>query len=274
MTSTGLARLLTLLFLAVTLTAAEPLTVRRAGDELIVKFDRLDLLRQRHTKLTASVEFQPPTAGRPLLIDLLEPALQGAVVIDLGPAGKCDGVTVTVRDATGAVTLKQVVAPIPQLPAPSGLATAKSLAYIEPGAEMLKSAQARPQIPLPEAGQLRQVTLTPASRLVAKRDITFPITSGVDLPLIGGAVVGRQTAFPSDPARASIYFACKKAIYAGTRVERWQKFLLEVPVQSAWGTGRGDETIVLRPDQFEVHVTNEKAPGGANMLGAGDGDLG
>ncbi len=269
-----LVRLLPLLVLATTLTAAEQVAVYRAGDELIVKFDRLDLLRQRHTTLTASVEFQPPTAGKPLLIDLLEPALQGAVVIDLGPSGKCDGVTVTVKDATGAVIVKQVVAPIRQMSAPSGLAPGKSFAYIEPGAEMLKSAQARPQIPLPEAGQLRQVTLAPATRLVAKRDITFPITSGVDLPLVGGAVVGRQTAFPKDPARASIYFACKKAIYAGTRVERWQKFLLEVPVQAGWGTGRGDENIVLSPDQFEVHVTNEKSPGGANMLGAGDGDLG
>ena len=269
-----LVNLLPLLLLATTLTAAEQVAVYRAGDELIVKFDRLDLLRQRHTKLTASVEFQPPTAGKPLLIDLLEPALQGAVVIDLGPSGKCDGVTVTVKDATGTVTLKQVIAPIRQMSAPSGLAPGKSFAYIEPGAELLKSAQARPQIPLPEAGQLRAVTLAPATRLVAKRDITFPITSGVDLPLVGGAVVGRQTAFPKDPARASIYFACKKAIYAGTRVERWQKFLLEVPVQSAWATGRGDEDIVLNPDQFEVHVTNEKSPGGANMLGAGDGDLG
>ena len=269
-----LVNLLPLLLLATTLTAAEQVAVYRAGDELIVKFDRLDLLRQRHTKLTASVEFQPPTAGKPLLIDLLEPALQGAVVIDLGPSGKCDGVTVTVKDATGTVTLKQVIAPIRQMSAPSGLAPGKSFAYIEPGAELLKSAQARPQIPLPEAGQLRAVTLAPATRLVAKRDITFPITSGVDLPLVGGAVVGRQTAFPKDPARASIYFACKKAIYAGTRVERWQKFLLEVPVQPTWGTGRGDESIVLSPDQFEVHVTNEKAPSGANMLGAGDGDLG
>ncbi|MFM8468497.1 MAG: hypothetical protein ACKODH_00765 [Limisphaerales bacterium] len=158
---------------------------------------------------------------------------------------------------------------MPPLPAPGSPApAAKSFAYIEPGAEMLKSAQARPQIPLPEAGQLRAVTLAPAPRLVAKRDITFPITSGVDLPLIGGAVVGRQTAFPADAARASIYFACKKAIYAGSRVERWQKFLLEVPVSAAWGSGTGDETIVLRPDQIAVHLTNEKAPSGANMPGA------
>lgn len=277
MKSTCFAWLLPSLLLAATLTAAEPVTVRRAGNELIVQFDQLDQLRQRHAKLTASVELQPVTGGKPLLIDLLEPALQGAVVVDLGPSGKCDGVTVTVHDATGAVLLKRVVAPVPQLPAPGSLApasAAKSFAYIEPGAEMLKSAQARPQILLPEAGQLRPVTLAPAPRLMAKRDITFPITTGVDLPLIGGAVVGRQTAFPADAARASIYFACKKAIYAGSRVERWQKFLLEVPVSAAWGTGTGDETIVLRPDQFAVHLTNDKAPSGANMLGAGDGDLG
>lgn len=131
-----------------------------------------------------------------------------------------------------------------------------------------------PRILLPTANQMRHLKLTSPTRLVSKPEITFPVLAAVDFPLVGGSVLGRQTDFPDDPTRASLYFACKKAIYAGARVERWQKFLVEIPIQTTWGQGRGDESVTLSPSQFAVHVTKEKAPSGANILGTGDNDLG
>ena len=262
--------------------AADPVTAFRTGNELIVKFDRLDQLRNRHSQLTAVVQLQGPAGAREIPIDLDDPALQGAAVFDLTQFGRCDSVTVTLKHGPGQLLTQRRIAPLPEQPAAAGLlppvgsapSPPERLAYIEPGSALRESKQAAPRIVLPGAPQMRSLALAPAERRVAQRDITFPIIADTDLPLLGGAVLGRQTGFPDDPARTSIYFSCKKAIYDGPRLERWQKFLLEVPVQPAWGTGHGDETITLRPEQFAVHLTDEKTARGVNILGAGDGDLG
>ena len=135
---------------------------------------------------------------------------------------------------------------------------------------------ALPRILLPEVKQLRRIKLDAPKRLVSKSAITFPVVSDTDFPLMGCVVTSRQTAAPDDPAKASLYLSYKKAIYEGQppHVARWQKFLVEVPVQRAWGNGQGDESLTLTAKQFEVHLTRESAPSGKNMLGDGDGDLG
>ena len=282
-----------LLGAAATLGAAEKITALRTGEELIVEITRLDRLRLTHSKLTASLQLHQPAGDKHLLIDLTDPALHGALVIDLTASGRCDGLTVTVKTGSGEIIARQTITPIPEVPlaesittsAPGAPAITPQLAYIESGSAMRRSQLSPsattvdtqlvpPRILLPAASQMRQLKLASPTRLVSKPEITFPVLAAVDLPLVGGSVLGRQTDFPNDTSRTSLYFACKKAIYAGSRVERWQKFLVEIPIQSNWGQGRGDESVTLSPIQFAVHVTNEKSPSGANMLGTGDNDLG
>ena len=282
-----------LLSATATLSAAEKITAFRTGEELIVEITRLDRLRLTHSQLTASLQLHQPTGDQQLLIDLTDPALHGALVIDLTSSGRCDGLTVTVKNGTGEIIAKQTITPIPEIPLADSITTpppgappiTPQLAYIEPGSAMRRSQPSPPvssltnqslppRIRLPAATQMRQLKLASPTRLVSKPEITFPVLAAVDFPLVGGSVLGRQTDFPNDPTRASLYFACKKAIYAGARVERWQKFLVEIPIQTSWGQGRGDESVTLSPSQFAVHVTNEKSPSGANMLGTGDNDLG
>ena len=76
--------------------------------------------------------------------------------------------------------------------------------------------------------ELRHVKLA-AARRVAETDITYPVTSDVDLPLVGGSVVGRQTAAPNDPDKASLYFACKKGIYSGSAFSAGRNFWWKCP---------------------------------------------
>jgi hypothetical protein len=267
---------------ATTILSADPITAFRTGDELVVKLDRLDLLRQAHPQLNTELKLHRKGGDKTLLIDLSDPAVQGALIIDLAQFGQCDSLTATMKDRAGQVVTKQTIAPIPEVrvqsrfasPPTGKPASAQAFAFIEPGAEMRKAQTPAPRIVLPDANQLREIRLAQPGRMVAKKDITFPVLADVDFPIVSNAVTAGQTAAPNDPSRASLYFTCKKAIYDGPRVDRWQKFLVEVPVQNAWGAGNGDESVVLRADQFLVHVTNEKSPSGRNMLNNSDGDLG
>ena len=91
-------------------------------------------------------------------------------------------------------------------------------------------------------------------------------------------VLSRQSAAPKDLTKASLYISYKKALYEGTKLARWQKFLVEVPLQESWGRGQGDENVNVGNDVL-VHVTKEvkeKDWRGSqrHILGEGDDDLG
>ena len=260
--------------------------VVRAGDEPVVSLGRLDVLRQAHSGLSAALKLCGEGKERDIPVDLDDPAVQGGLVIDLVQFGRCDGISVTVKDSAGQPLVARTVAPIPEAPAQSSLVGGPAAegrhAYIEPGTQMRKAialsqqGPAMPRILLPDVRQLRRVKLDVAKRQVAKSAITFPVVADTDFPLVGGVVTSRQTAAPDDPAKASLYIAYKKAIYEGQppHVARWQKFLVEVPIRRQWADRQGDERLTLTAQEFDVHLTQERAPSGKNMLGDGDGDLG
>lgn len=251
--------------------AGEPVTIFRTGEELIMKIDRLDLLRQQHAVLKAVLQLRQNGQGKELTIDLSDAAVQSGLVIDLSQFGPCDGVTLNVTGDQGRALFSRAVAPIPEF-AVQRMKTSGTLAYIEPGTAI--AGAGAPRIELPDPRQLRELRLASPARLVTSKEITFPVVTDVDLPVLGGVIVGRSTVAPQDANKASLYFTAKKAIYRGNRVERWQKFLVEVPVQERWGAGGGDEKITLKPKEFVVHITNEKSPSGKNILNEKEGDLG
>jgi len=164
--------------------AGEPISAFRAGDELVVSLGRLDVLRQAHRGLTAALTLRGDGKDRDLLVDLDDEAVQGALVVDLAEFGRCDGVSVTVRDSAGQTVAAQAIAPIPQAPPESHVAApqpgkptaGEQYAYIEPGTAMRRApaggGPVPPRIVLPDVGQLRRVSLEPPSRRVAKAAIT------------------------------------------------------------------------------------------------------
>jgi hypothetical protein len=254
--------------------ADDAITVFRSGDELIVNIAGLEGLQRTHPELKANLRLKQDGKEVPMTIDLADPAVRGALVLDMAEFGRCDGISATIVSESGKEIASLTSGPIPERPVPgmkSGLSA--SFAYIEPGTAMRDALNA-PKIALPDLDQLRTINLDAPSRLVSKQQIKFPVVTDIDYPLIGGVVVGRQTAAPRDTNKASLYFSAKKAIYDGAKLERWQKFLVEVPVQEAWGAGEGDESLTLKPDEFEVHITNEEAPSGRNMLNDAESDLG
>jgi hypothetical protein len=266
--------------------AIEPIEIFRTGDELIVKLHRFDLLREANPALSAELKLRGSGKGqdKTLPMDLSDPAVKGTFVIDLSKFGNLAGVSMTVRGATGRPIAEKTIAPVPEIPVKSIFPPSPTgpFAHIEPGTAMAAvaagSRSSSPRIQLPDANKLRSVRIDPAKRFLSKQDITFPVISQGDAPLRGGFVLSRQTSAPKDAAKASLYVSYKKAIYEGEKLVRWQKFLVEVPIQKSWREGRGNETVQLA-SEVEVHVTNqvkEKDWSGRqrNILGEGDDDLG
>jgi hypothetical protein len=262
--------------------AAEPIEVFRTGDELIVRLDRFDLLRQANPGLSAELKLRGEGKEKVLAIDLSDAAVNGTLVIDLSKFGNCSGLSVTVKDAGGNSIVAKTASTIVESPVKSGFPAAATgpFAFIEPGTAMSAAPAdaSAPKIPLPDVKQLRAVRIDPPKRSISKQDITFPVMTEGDAPLRGGWVLSRQTAAPKDPTKASLYISYKKAIYEGAKLTRWQRFLVEVPIQESWGKGQGDETVNLGND-VQVHVTSEvkeKDWRGVqrNILGEGDDDLG
>jgi len=285
--SRGSILVLIALALCPSIRAVEPIEIFRTGDELIVKLDRFDLLREANPALSAELKIRGSgkVPDKTFPIDLSDPAVKGPLVIDLSKFGNLAGVSLTVRGATGNPLVEKTVAPVPEIPVKSNFPVSPTgaFAHIELGTAMDSGAAgarlSSPKIQLPDAKTLRSVQIDPAKRSLSKQDITFPVITQGDAPLRGGAVlVGRQTSAPKDATKASLYVSYKKAIYEGEKLDRWQKFLVEVPIQKSWGEGRGNETVQLA-SEVEVHVTNqvkEKDWRGRqrHILGEGDDDLG
>jgi hypothetical protein len=271
---------LIVLSLGTSLRASEPIEVFRTGNELIVQLERFDLLRKKHSGLNAELKLHGVGKDKDLLIDLSDAAVKGTLVIDLSKFGNCVGISIAVKDAAGKVLAEKTVAPIVEFPVQSKIAVSPNgpFAYIEPGSAMSAAPAgaglASPKIPLPDANKLRSVQIGSAKRSLSKQDITFPVISQGDAPLKGAVFLGRQTAAPQDPTKASLYVSYNKAIYEGDQLARRQKFLAEIPIQESWGKGQGDETVDLTRE-VQVHITNEVVEHWSgtprNMLGEGEG---
>lgn len=276
------AFVLSAIALAASTRAAEPIEVFRTGPELIIRLDRFDLLREANPGLMAELKLQGQGRMKDLRIDLADAAVNGTLVIDLSKFGDCAGMSITVKDAGGKAIVAKTVSPIAMAPLKSSFPVSQAgpVAYIEPGTAMsaAPAGASAPKIQLPDLKQLRTIQIDSPKRSISKQDITFPVITEGDAPLRGGWVLSRQTAAPNDPSKASLYISYKKALYEGAKLARWQKFLVEVPIQESWGKGQGDETVNIGND-VQVHVTSEvkeKDWRGAqrNILGEGDDDLG
>lgn len=240
--------------------ATEPIEVFRTGPELIIRFDRFDLLREANTGLMAELKLHGQGRAKDLLIDLSDAAVNGTLVIDLSKFGNCSEISITVKNAAGKRVAATTVSPIVEVPVKSRFPVSVNgpFAFIEPGTAMSAAAAgvSVPKIQLPDVKTLRTVRIERPKRSIAKQEITFPVITESEAPLRGGFVVSRQTAAPKDPTKASLYISYKKAIYEGAKLIRWQKFLVELPIQESWGQGHGDETVNIGND-VQVHVTSE-----------------
>lgn len=276
--SIGGTILTSLVFLSLSLPGiGAEVEVFRTGRELIVELERLDLLREAHPGLKAVLKLIGPGGTRDLNIDLADPAVKGSLVVDLSIFGNCTALVLSVMDGSGKSILEKQVAPIPEAPAQSRFADSGHFAHIEKGTAMGPAAPEL-RIQLPSAKGLRSVPIDRPVRSVSKQAITIPVVTDAEAPLRGAIALSRQTAAPNDPTRASIYLSYKKAIFVDGKLNRWHKFLVEVPIQTAWGEGSGDETVDLGTG-IEVHITNELGKPDwqniqHNILGDDDSDLG
>jgi hypothetical protein len=233
--------------------SAADFSALRAGDELILRFHDLDQQRLRGEPLRAEIDL---AGKRTLSVDFADPAQSQALVIDLHDFGSCDALRVLINNQTH--TLKPVVAAhAPGMPGP--------VAAVERGSKWSGDA---PRIQVPDTSALRTLKFETPQRVVNLADVTFPVISESDLPVLGSQNMVLLV-------KERLYFSYRKAVIDSQtlRVKHWRKFLVEVPVHADWALGSGDETLTLSPDQYRIHTSEELAPNGRLMLGAGSGGL-
>lgn len=264
--------------------AAEP-SIFRSGNELIVSISRLDQLRQAHPYLTATVRLIGTTGPEEFVVDLSDRLTPAALVFNVAGFGTVKEVTLNVKEGSGRAVITQMVGPVPTVTIPNALPVqAGEFAAIEAGSKLEPAAT--PRIMSPDLTKLRTLTLGAPSRQVAADAITYPVVTDADLP--GAAsnnyvIVSRQSFAPADDTKCSLYFSYRKAIYdtGTTKLKEWRKMLIEVPLDRAWLSRQGDETIELPLDGFAIHTTEERElankrwndPRGYNMLGGSSSGL-
>lgn len=264
--------------------AAEP-TVFRSGDEVIVKIKHLDLLRQTHKALKATVNLTWAGGEKRVDVDLTDQLASHAIVIDVASYGACTGITFEITNDTGKTVHSQRVSPVPEVTIPKTLPVHDGeFAAIELGSKL--DPAAAPRIAVPDLAKLRMQRLVAATRTVTADAITYPVFTDADLPgsaSTNGVIISRQSFAPDDATKISLYFSYRKAIYdsATTKLNEWRKMLIEVPLDRAWLNKQGDEIITVPLDGFAIHSTEERElanprwnePRGYNMLGGSSSGL-
>lgn len=225
----------------------------RSGDELIIQIEDLDRLRLQHADLKAQISL----AGKKTLsVDWGDPAIPAALAVDLAGFGPCD----TTSLKLGHETLSARVTPVTIQDA-----RGSRVADVELGT---KWQGAPPRVLLPDFATLRVESLAKPSRSIALANITYPVVSESDLPVLGSQNVVLLV-------NGRLYFSYRKAVMdeKTLRVKHWRKFLVEVPVDPKWAAGRGDEVVRVPKAGFRVHTSDERAPNGFLMLGESAGGL-
>lgn len=259
-------------------------TIFRCGNELIIKFPRLDQWRQAHEHLNALVRLTGVRGEKVLPVNLSERLTPEALVIDLTEFGACSAVSVDVQSASGKAVHSERVSPLPTVKIADLLPQTNRLAAIELGSK--HDPAAMPRIPLPDLSQLRVQKLVPATRAIMTDSITYPVVTSADLPGISSnnaVIVSRQSFAPRDSNEVSLYFSYRKAIYdtATSKLKEYRKMLIEVPLDRAWINRPGDAPILLPLKGFAIHTTEERElanprwndPRGYNMLGGSSSGL-
>lgn len=249
----------------------------RSGNEVVVRVDRLDALRRDHKQLTATVLLRGAGGEKSFRIDLQDRIVSDSLIFDTSGYGECASVELQVVDGAGRTLIDRRASPLPTIAVADSLAASGAVAAIERGSQLQGT---DPRIALPDAASLRSEKLAAPTRRVTSAEITYPVIAPDDFAGSGSTnyvVVSRQSFAPADSSKCSLYFSYRKPTFdaATMKLKEWRKMLVEVPVDEAWATGSGDQTITLPLERFAIHTTEERErfgkrwndPRGYNMLG-------
>jgi hypothetical protein len=219
----------------------------RNGNDLVIHPGDLDTLRLRGGDLRSELVLPD---GTTLAIDWSDPAIQQSLVVDLTGSGPVNTIQFRLAGETRTVPVTTVTTP------DLGGGT---LASMERGTSWTGDL---PRIALPDESALPVATLAKPAREIAVADITHPVVSSNDLPVLGSQNVVLLV-------NGRLYVSYRKAVIDETtlRVSHWRKFLVEVPVDPAWAGESGDAVVTLPPGSFRVHTSDERTAKGHLILG-------
>ena len=101
-------------------------------------------------------------------------------------------------------------------------------------------------------GEMRTVDIE-ASRKRVAADFTLPIAGKASF-------VSRQTAYPDDKTKYSIYTPVNSDLYDPEtgRHESAFKYMVEIPIDPAWVATEGDSVIQVPAEALRIHMTSEE----------------
>ena len=253
---------------------AEPVSVAQYADAVVIRLHGFDILRRHLPNLRLECHFVRADGSTTpkQVIDLTEPWEKPAVILE--KSGEAYAKVLVALRSGAEVFLRRLYDLGPELEVPSLVPLLGQNAAIEPGQSMGEA----PVIPLPDLTLLDEIGVTAAPREVDLDAVTRQARSDINYPLVSAknnCAVSRQTAFPSDDSKRSIYVPLKSQLYDQVTGNPTivAHYLCEVPLDPDWLNGTEDLIVNLGPEDVKVH-NSDQTYNGYNILGQGAGGLG
>ena len=252
----------------------EPVSVAQYDDAVVVYLHGFDVFGSRYPALELKYRMilADGTMGAEQTLDLTNVWEKPSIIL------RKDGTeyaALVVTASSGAeVIFRRLYSPNGTLDPQTQVATLAQNSAIELGQFLTEA----PMIPLPDRTQFASLTVgTPgrafdldAGTLQVKSEINYPQVSSIQL-----CALSRQTDFPTDESKRSLYVPLKSQLFNQTTglPAGVAHYLCEIPLDPHWLTGTDDLAISLAAGEIKVHRTDRK-DGSTNILGGGGGGLG
>lgn len=247
-------------------------SVEQYPQMVVVYIHDFDLLLDESDELVADVNI----GGRAYNIDLTAQYQQPALVFRKAGPERIPTVSVAITADGQRIFNEDINAGQVHTPEPA-IELADEEAFIEPGNHM----GGAPVIRQPRLDNLPQIELAAAVRRVDFNEIAARAESDINFPIVSAnnnCAISRQTDFPGDPSRRSVYVPLKSQLYNQEtgQADIVMHYLAEIPLDPDWLTG--PDHISLDPDEIKVHTTSTLWPTdderGRYLTGTGSGGLG
>ena len=253
----------------------DPVSVAQYDDAIGVYLHGFDLMRESYPDLQLSYRLIQPdgTIDAVQTLDLTEPWEKPGIILRKNSSIEYTGIVLSASSGGANVFFRRFYPLGGSLDVPTVVPTLAQNAAIEPGQFLTQA----PVIPLPDRSQLAEVAIGFAKRIYNLDTGMLQVISDINYPLVGSnqlCALSRQTDFPDDDSKRSIYVPLKSHFYdQNGQPTVVRHFLCEVPLDAGWLAGTDDLAVNLSPGQIKVHQTDEQYQG-TNLLGRSSTGLG
>ena len=252
----------------------EPVSIAQYDDAVIIYLNGFDVARLRYPSLELKYRLILPSgiAGSEKTLDLTKPWEKPAIILR---KDSTEYAGIVISASSGAnIFFRRFYSLSGTINAPTIIPTLAQNSAIELGQFVSQA----PSIPLPDRTQFADLVVGAAGRTYDLDAGTLQVKSEINYPQVSSgqlSALSRQTDFPNDDTKRSIYIPLKSQLYNQTTgiPSGVAHYLCEIPLDANWLNGTEDLTVNLTSSQIKVH-RSDLTDGGTNILGGGGGGLG